>query len=83
MSVLFLTRFSIPECFLSTQKHFQLSLNKTEKEYKEELFSKKRLDQKMKYFQSLTFPSITKQKNKNWKWYIFISFELPEEYILK
>lgn len=83
MSVLFLTRFSIPECFLSTQKHFQLSRNKTEKKYKEELFSKKRLDQKMNYFQSLTFPSITKQKNKNWKWYIFISFELPEEYILE
>lgn len=83
MSVLFLTRFSIPECFLSTQKHFQLSRNKTEKEYKEELFSKKRLDQKMNYFQSLTFPSITQQKNKNWKWYIFISFELPEEYILE
>ena len=83
MSVLFLTRFSIPDCFSSTQKHFQLSRNKTEEKYKEELFSKKRLDKKMIYFKRLTFPSIIKQKNKNWKWYIFISFELPEEYILQ
>ena len=83
MSVIFLTRFSIPDSFLSCRKNFQLSRNKTELEYKKDLFSKKRLDQKMKYFQSLTFPSITQQKNKNWKWYIFISFELPEEYILE
>ena len=83
MSVIFLTRFSIPECFTSKQKHFQLSRDKTETKYKEELFSKKRLEQKMNYFQSLTLPSITQQKNKNWKWYIFISFELPDEYILE
>lgn len=83
MSVIFLTRFSIPDSFSYHYKSFRLSRDKTEVQYKKELFSKKRLDQKMIYFRSLTFPSITQQKNKNWKWYIFISFELPEEYILE
>lgn len=83
MSVIFLTRFSIPDSFSSSQRHFNISREVNEEDYKKKLFSKYRLKQKMKYFTKLCFPSILKQTNENWKWYIFISFELPEEYILE
>jgi len=62
---------------------FQLSKNNGEEEYLIKLFSKERLEGKMKYFRQLCFPSITNQTNTNWKWFIFISHFLPEEYILE
>lgn len=79
MSVHFITRFSIPDL---QRKHFQISKQFSEPDYKKFLFSKERLDKKMIYFENLCFPSIVNQRNNNWKWYIFISYELPEEYII-
>lgn len=80
MSVIFITRFSIPDLL---KKHFQISKQLEEDEYKEFLFSKERLDSKMNYFENLCFPSIIGQENNNWKWFIFISYELPEEYLIQ
>lgn len=79
MTVFFITRFSIPDLL---KKHFQISKQLDGKDYKEFLFSKERLDKKMIYFEYLCFSSITSQTNKNWKWFIFVSYELPEEYLI-
>jgi hypothetical protein len=60
-----------------------MSKNNSYDGYIKLLFSKERLKRKMKYFTELCFPSITQQKSSKWKWFLFISPQLPEEYIIQ
>lgn len=84
MSVLFITRFSVPVSYQDqSQFCFQMSRNNSHDDYFKLLFSKERLDAKMKYFTQLCFPSITQQKCSHWKWFLFISHQLPETYIIQ
>lgn len=84
MSVVFITRFSIPVSYHDrSQFSFQMSKNNSYDNYIKLLFSKERLKRKMKYFTELCFPSITQQKCSQWKWFLFISPQLPEEYIIQ
>lgn len=84
MSVIFITRFSIPVNYDTNSKnHFQLSKECNEMEYLQKLYSKERMERKMNYFKQLCFPSITKQTNPNWKWYIMTSQYLPFEYLME
>lgn len=84
MSVVFITRFSIPVSFYDhSQFSFQMSKKNSSDDYIKLLFSKKRLEGKMKYFTKLCFPSITQQTCSQWKWFLFISPQLPEEYIIQ
>ena len=72
-----ITRFSIYDY---NYKSFVMNTNKSKKDYKESLFSKKRLDFKFKVFTLVTLPSITNQTNQNFEWYIYSSTFLPNEY---
>lgn len=76
MKVYILTRFSI---FDTSYKGFKINCNN----YKEKLFSKKRLDTKFTFFEKMTLPSILNQTYKDWEWHIFTSKELPNNYKTK
>ena len=76
MKVYILTRFSIYD---PATRSFQMARGEQDK-YKSILFDPKRLDYKLKSFEKITLPSVVNQTNKNYKWYIFASSYLPEQY---
>ena len=80
MKIYFLTRFSI---FDYDIKAFRINKILSLEDYKEELFSEARLNAKFNAFEKVTLPSIVRQTNKNYEWYIFTSSELPVKYKIK
>ena len=81
MKVYFLTRFSIYD---PKSTGFVLTRNvKDPLKYKKTLFSPFRLDSKFKFFFKITVKSILNQKNKDFKWFIFTSNLLPQNYKFK
>jgi len=76
MKIIIQTRFSIydPE-----YKGYVLT-TKNKKSYKKLLFDPKRLNFKFNVFRKVTLPSILKQTNKNFIWYIYASKFLPNKY---
>lgn len=53
---------------------------KTEQDYLDYVYSKKRLDEKIKAFTEFTLPSIASQTHIPFKWYVFYSKQLPKKY---
>lgn len=78
MKVYFITRFSIYD---PQFRGFRLTKDYDQKEYEEHLFDKDRLNHKFDTFQNITFPSIIKQSSDDWKWLIYTSDRLPDEYM--
>lgn len=80
MKVYLITRFSIYDpLFLG----FRLTINHDQEEYKRRLFDKNRLNQKFDEFQNITLPSIVGQSCDDWKWLIYTSDQMPDEYMNK
>jgi hypothetical protein len=78
MKVYFITRFSIYDPQFGG---FRISKDYDQKEYEKRLFAKDRLNSKFDTFENITIPSILKQSCKNWKWLIYTSDRLPDEYM--
>jgi hypothetical protein len=78
MKVYFITRFSIYDPQFGG---FRLTTNYDQKEYERRLFDKARLNQKFDEFQNITFPSIVGQSCDDWKWLIYTSDRMPDEYM--
>lgn len=74
MKIYYITRFSIYD---PTFKGLKSTKSPN---YKNLLFSPKRMDIKFQYFQLATLPSIKQQTHKDWEWHIYTSPELPESY---
>ena len=77
MTIHFLTRFSIYDPHV---KAWQLNKRHDDSTYKKKLFDPKRLDYRINNFAKVSLPSILAQKNKEWKWHIGISEQLPKKY---
>lgn len=77
MKVYFITRFSIYD---PQFRGFRLTADYTQKEYERRLFGKDRLDHKFDAFQNITLRSIVEQSCDDWKWLIFTSDRMPDEY---
>lgn len=78
MKTYIITRFSI---FDYNDKIFKINYRAQSKEiYYNKLFKEERLTFKFKVFKNITLPSIINQTNKNYEWYIYSSYFMPEEY---
>ena len=82
MSVIFLTRFSIPVPE-EGRRPFVAARNKKYKDYLNILFSYERLQRKMSIFEKLSIPSFVAQTSKDFKWYIITSHKLPSNFLNK
>jgi hypothetical protein len=78
MKVYFVTRFSIYD---PQFKGFRISRYYDPKEYEKRLFDADRLNHKFDTFQNLTLPSVIGQSLGDWKWLIYTSDRMPEEYM--
>jgi hypothetical protein len=78
MKVYFITRFSIYD---PQFRGFRLTADYDQKEYERRLFDKDRLNHKFDTFQKITLPSIVEQSCDNWKWLIYTSDRMPDEYM--
>lgn len=76
-----MTRFSIPVAEYSDYIPFQSAKSQRHQDYLNMLYSYNRMETKMSIFKKLCFPSVTNQKSKNWKWYIFVSPLLPSVFL--
>lgn len=78
MKVYFITRFSIYDPHF---RGFRLTTDYDQKEYERRLFDKDRLNNRFETLENITMPSICKQSCDNWKWLIYTSDRLPDEYM--
>lgn len=78
MKVYFITRFSIYD---PQFRGFRLGTDYDQKEYERRLFDKNRLNAKFDTFQKITLPSIVEQSCDDWKWLIYTSDRMPDEYM--
>lgn len=78
MKVYFITRFSIYDPQFGG---FRLTKDYDQKEYERRLFGKDRLNHKFDTLQKITFPSIVEQSCDDWKWLIYTSDRMPNEYM--
>lgn len=72
-----ITRFSIYD---PDAKVWRLTRNNNPNQIKKKLFRKPRLDARFDFFSKVTLPSINKQTNQNYLWYIYASSFLPPNY---
>jgi hypothetical protein len=78
MKVYFITRFSIYDPQFGG---FRITKDYDQKEYERRLFSKDRLNDKFDTFQRITLPSVVEQNCDDWKWLIYTSDRMPDEYM--
>jgi hypothetical protein len=78
MKVYFITRFSIYDPQFGG---FRITTDYDQKEYERRLFDKERLNHRFDTLENITMPSILKQSSDNWKWLIYTSDHLPDEYM--
>jgi len=79
MKTYFITRFSIFDPKAGSWVLSRQFENEPEK-LKKLLFNEKRLNEKFWCFENITYESILKQKNKNYKWLIYMSDQLQQKY---
>lgn len=78
MKVYFITRFSIYDPHFAG---FRLIRYYSQREYERRLFDKRRLDSKFYAFENVTLSSIVGQSLPDWKWLIYTSDRLPDDYM--
>lgn len=83
MTIIFLTRFSIPVAEHSNYIPFECARSQKHQDYLNILYSYSRLEKKMSIFTELCFPSVINQTSTNWKWHIFTSPLLPSNFLNK
>lgn len=72
-----ITRFSIYD---PTVDKWKFTKKNTPSQIKRKLFDTDRLDFKFKVFEKVTIPSVLKQTNQNYVWYIYASEYMPDNY---
>lgn len=78
MKVYFITRFSIYDPQFGG---FRLTKDYDQKGYERHLFDIDRLNHKYDIFQKITLPSVVEQSYDDWKWLIYTSDRLPDDYM--
>jgi hypothetical protein len=77
MKVYFITRFSIYD---PQFRGFRITVDYDYEEYERRLFNRNRLEHKFNTFQNITLRTIVEQSCNDWKWLIYTSDRMPDEY---